>query len=46
MKIVIIGAGSAAIAAADIIVQDRNLSIVGFIGTKKEESKLMGQKIY
>ena len=29
MKIVIIGAGSAAIAAADIIVQDRNLSIVG-----------------
>lgn len=46
MKIVIIGSGSAAIAAADIIVQDRNLSIAGFIGTKKEESKLMGQKIY
>ena len=46
MKIVIIGAGSAAIAAADIIIRDRNFSLVGFIGTKEEESKLSGQKIY
>jgi|TARA_B100001964_G_scaffold229781_1_gene282495 sugar O-acyltransferase (sialic acid O-acetyltransferase NeuD family) len=46
MKIVIIGAGTTAIAVADILVHDRNFKIVGFIGTTKENEKLGGQKIY
>jgi len=46
MKIVIIGAGTAAISVADIIIQDRNFKIAGFVGTKKEETKLEGKELY
>ena len=31
MKIVIIGAGTSALKVADILIQDRNFTIVGFL---------------
>ena len=46
MKVVIIGAGTTAIYAADILAQDRNITIAGFVGTEEEESKLEGKQIY
>ncbi|MDA2932983.1 hypothetical protein MYX82_01425 [Acidobacteria bacterium AH-259-D05] len=46
MKIVIIGAGTSAMTVADILVQDRNFKIVGFIGTAEEESELAGKTLY
>ena len=46
MKIIIIGAGTAASNVADIIIQDRNFEIAGFVGTKDEDKKLEGKKIY
>ena len=46
MKVVIIGAGTTAIYAADILTQDRNITIAGFVGTEEEESKLEGKQIY
>lgn len=46
MKVVIIGAGTCALAVADILVQDRNFKLAGFIGTAQEETKLMGKKLY
>lgn len=46
MKLVIIGAGTAAINVADILVKDRNFRVFGFIGTAEEEAKLGGKKLY
>jgi len=46
MKIVIVGAGTSAITTADILIQDRNFKLVGFIGTTEENETLGGQKIY
>jgi len=46
MKVAIIGAGTAAINVADILIQDRNFKVAGFVGTKKEESNLSGKNIY
>jgi len=38
MKVVIIGAGTTAVAAADILRQDRNIKLAGFVGLEEEES--------
>ena len=38
MKTVIIGAGTSAVAVADILMQDRNIKLVGFVGLEEEES--------
>jgi len=46
MKVVIIGAGTSAMTVADILVQDRNFKIAGFIGTPEEESDLAGKHLY
>ena len=46
MKIVIIGAGTAAIAVADIIIQDRNFNIAGFVGTEGEETEFSDKQLY
>lgn len=46
MKVVIIGAGTCATIVADILTQNRNFQLVGFLGTKKEEEGLVGKKIY
>jgi len=46
MKVVIIGAGTCAMAIADILVRDRNFRLAGFIGTTEEESRLRGKKLY
>ncbi|MHC4560144.1 MAG: PglD-related sugar-binding protein [Planctomycetota bacterium] len=46
MKVVIIGAGTAAMVVADILVQDRNFELSGFVGTAEEEAKLTGKKLY
>jgi len=46
MKIVIIGAGTTALAVADILVQDKNFSIAGFIGTPEENKVMQGENIY
>lgn len=46
MKVVIIGAGTGAMNVADILVQDRNLKLSGFIGTTEEGKKLLGKKLY
>jgi sugar O-acyltransferase (sialic acid O-acetyltransferase NeuD family) len=46
MRIVIIGAGTSAMTVADILVHDRNFKLAGFIGTPKEESELVGKKLY
>jgi len=46
MKIVIIGAGTSAMTVADILVQDRNFKIAGFVGTPEEDSELAGKKLY
>ena len=46
MRVVIIGAGTCAMAVADILIQDRNFKLSGFIGTEEEEARLMGKKLY
>ena len=46
MKIVIIGAGTTAIAVADILVHDRNFIIAGFVGTTEENNNMGGKNIY
>lgn len=46
MKVVIIGAGTGAISVADILIQDKNFKLSGFVGTTEEEIKLMGKKLY
>lgn len=46
MKVVIIGAGTAAINVADILVQDRNFQLAGFVGTEEEEKTLAGKKLF
>lgn len=46
MKIVIIGMGSAAINIADIISNEHNFEVTGFIGTEEENKKFYGKKIY
>lgn len=46
MKVVIVGAGTSAITVADILVQDKNFKLSGFLGTDEEEAKYMGKKLY
>lgn len=46
MKIIIIGAGTTAMAVADILVHDRNFIIAGFVGTTKENDIMGGKNIY
>jgi UDP-perosamine 4-acetyltransferase len=46
MKVVIIGAGTSALTVADILVQDRNFKLAGFVGTPEEESRLAGKRLY
>lgn len=46
MKVIILGAGTCAMSVADILMQNRNFKLVGFVGTHEEESGLMNQKIY
>ncbi len=46
MKIVILGMGSAAISIADIISNEHNYEVVGFVGTEEENKKFNGKKIY
>ena len=46
MKIVIIGAGSTAVTVADILAQDRNFRIAGFVGTEEEQGELGGERLY
>ena len=46
MKVIIIGTGTAAITTADILVQDRNFRIEGFVGTEEEEVEFTGKKLY
>ena len=46
MKVVIIGAGSVAHVVADIISNQHNYSLKGFIGTTKEEEKFREKELY
>lgn len=46
MKIVIIGAGTAATNVSDILVQDRNFTIYGFVGIADEEARMTGKKFF
>jgi len=46
MKVVILGAGTCALSVADILVQDRNFKLVGFVGTREEAVTKMNQKIF
>ncbi len=46
MKIVIIGMGSAAISIAEILSNQYNYSVIGFIGTDQESKKFKGKRIY
>jgi len=46
MRIIIIGAGTTAIMVADILVQDHNFKIEGFVGTEEEEAELGGKNVY
>lgn len=46
MKIVIIGAGDCAMMAADILVEDRNFKLSGFVGIEEEEAKFANKKLY
>jgi len=46
MKIVIIGAGTTAITAADIISESHNFTLAGFIGTQEEAARLAHSKLY
>lgn len=46
MKIVILGMGSAAISIANIISNEYNYEVVGFVGTDEENKKYNGKKIY
>jgi sugar O-acyltransferase (sialic acid O-acetyltransferase NeuD family) len=46
MKIVILGAGSAAMIVADIVMESHNFDLAGFIGTQEEEETLRNSKIY
>ena len=46
MNIVVIGMGSAAVNIAEIISNEHNYKVVGFIGTDEENKKFNGKKIY
>ncbi|MBI3378809.1 MAG: hypothetical protein HY035_10510 [Nitrospirae bacterium] len=46
MKVVIIGAGTTAMTAADIISESHNFTLAGFIGTREEAEKLANSKVY
>ena len=46
MKIVIIGIGSVALGITNIISNERNYRIAGFVGTNEEDKKFRGKKIY
>ena len=46
MKVVIIGAGTTAITAADIISERHNFTLAGFIGTHEEAERLANSKLY
>ncbi|MBI2026261.1 MAG: hypothetical protein HYS98_00375 [Deltaproteobacteria bacterium] len=46
MKVIIIGAGSCATIVADILLQDRNFKLCGFIGIPQEEKQHLGEEIY
>ena len=46
MKIIILGMGSAALSIADILTNEYNYEIAGFVGTKEEDIKFHGKEIY
>ena len=46
MKIVIIGVGTTAMIVADIIIENHNFRLAGFVGTPEEEKKLHRSKVY
>lgn len=46
MKVVIIGAGTTAMTAADIISESHNFTLAGFIGTHDEAERLANSKVY
>ena len=46
MKVAILGVGSTAMIAADIITESHNFSLAGFVGTEEEKEKLSRSKIY
>ena len=46
MKVVIIGAGTTAMIAADIIMESHNFELAGFLGTPAEEKTLLRSKVY
>ena len=45
MKIIILGMGSAALSIADILTNEYNCEIAGFVGTKEEDIKFHGKEI-
>ena len=46
MKVIIIGAGTLAMTVADILSEDRNFRLAGFIGTENEDIEFGGKPIY